>query len=100
VEQYNQIVTVLKNWGDDDFIHNNPDDPTAIEHLRFRHRNATVGYNYKNHWRLEEVEDADGNPKINLLKASNNKIVLHMRTCLTPSKRPTGGLVISRRRGR
>ena len=78
VQQYNQIVTVLKHWGDDDFIHNNPDDLIAIEHLRFRNRNAAVGYNYKNYWRIEEVEDADGNPKINLLKSSNNKIVLHM----------------------
>lgn len=78
VEQYNQIVTVLKNWGDDDFIHNNPDDPTAIEHLRFRNRNASIGYNYKNHFKLEEVEDADGNLKINLLQSSSGKIVLHM----------------------
>lgn len=78
VEQYNQIVTVLKNWGDDDFIRNNPDDPTAIEHLRFRNKNAAIGYNYKNHFKLEEVEDADGNLKINLLQSSSGKIVQHV----------------------
>ena len=77
VDQYNEIVTVLKHWGDDAFIKDHPDDPLAREYLRFRLRNTKVGYNYKRDWRLECVEDADGNAKTNLVKVSNNKIVLH-----------------------
>jgi hypothetical protein len=77
VDQYNEIVTVLKHWGDDAFIKDHPDDPVAREYLRFRLRNKKVGYNYKRDWRLECVEDADGNAKTNLVKVSNNKIVLH-----------------------
>ena len=77
MDQYNEIVTVLKHWGDDAFIKDHPDDPLAREYLQFRLRNTKVGYNYKRDWRLECVEDADGSSKTNLVKVSNNKIVLH-----------------------
>ena len=75
--QYNEIVTVLTHRGNYTFVKDHPDNPIARDHLRFCLRNKKFGNNYKRDWRLECVEDADGSPKTNLVKVSNNKIVLH-----------------------
>jgi hypothetical protein len=61
--QYNEIVRVLRYWGDDKFLATTEDDdPDVSEIRRFRKANENIGYNYDAHFKLLHTENSDGTP--------------------------------------
>ncbi len=63
VEQYNYIIEVLSNWGDDAVLKEaSPDDPDANACWNY-HKENIQGYSYVKLFVLEEAEGLDGSLK-------------------------------------
>jgi hypothetical protein len=78
VEQYNYIIEVLTNWGDDAVLREvSPDDPDANACRNYRKKNIW-GYSYVKLFVLEEAEGLDGSLKNILKHKKSGGIVLHM----------------------
>ena len=78
VAQYNYIIEILKNWGDDTFLKDaSPTNPDANEFRAYRKENY-LGYNYVKQFVIEEAESLGGMPKIILKHKKSGGIVLHM----------------------
>jgi hypothetical protein len=78
VEQYNYIIEVLSNWGDDAILKEaSPDDPDANACRNYRKENIQ-GYSYVKLFMLEEAEGLDGSLKKILKHKKSGGIVLHM----------------------
>jgi len=78
VENYNEIIHVLTNWGDDlKLKHLPPNDPEAQRIKAFRTKNKK-GYNYSRAFSLQETQAPDGTTKVNLIHTKSNGIVCHM----------------------
>ncbi len=78
VEQYNYIIKVLSNWGDDAVLKEaSPDDPDANACWNYRKENIQ-GYSYVKLFVLEEAEGLDGSLKKNLKYKKSGGIVPHM----------------------
>jgi hypothetical protein len=77
-DQYNKIIRILTDWGDDAILAAAlPDDQNAAAVRAFCRRNAQ-GYNYSKHFELEETKAPDGSPKFILLHKNSKGIVCHM----------------------
>ena len=78
VEQYEDIIRVLNNWGDDVVLKHAPsDDSEAAAFLKFRKSNSQ-GYNYIKHFEVEKTEALDGSVKFILKHKKSGGIVSHM----------------------
>ncbi len=78
VEQYNYIIKVLTNWGDDAVLREAlPDDPNANACRNYRKENIQ-GYSYVKLFVLEEAQGLDGSLKKILKHNKSGGIVLHM----------------------
>jgi len=78
VEQYNYIVEVLQNWGDDAFVKDAPPNDPKANKLRAYRKDNIQGYHYVKQYVIEVAECLDGSPNIILKHKKNGKIVLHM----------------------
>jgi hypothetical protein len=78
IEQYNYIIKVLTNWGDDNVLKaaslEAPDTNTC---RNFRKENIQ-GYSYVKQFQIEEAKGLDGSLKIILKHKKSGGIVLHM----------------------
>jgi hypothetical protein len=75
---YNDIVHVLSNWGDSDALASAAyDDLDAIATYHFCKQNQK-GYNYSNHFKVDDTENLDGSPAKILIHKKSGKVVLHM----------------------
>ncbi len=71
VEQYDNLIRVLTNWGDDAVLKNASfDDSEAFKKLKFR-KSIPQGYNYLKHVDVEKTETLDGSVKM-ILKHKNS----------------------------
>ncbi len=78
VEQYNYIIEVLTNWGDDAVLKEAaPDDPDANA-CRNCCKENIQGYSYVKQFAIEEAKGLDGSLKIILKHKKSGGIVLHM----------------------
>jgi hypothetical protein len=78
VEQYNYIIEVLSNWGDDAVLKEaSPDDPD-VNACRNFHKENIQGYSYVKLFVLEEAEGLDGSLEKILKHRKSGGIVLHM----------------------
>jgi hypothetical protein len=78
VEQYNYIIEVLSNWGDNAVLKEaSPDDPNANVCQNYGKENIR-GYSYVKLFVLEEAEGLDGSLKHILKHKKSGGIVLHM----------------------
>ncbi len=78
VEQYEEIIRVLTNWGDDAFLKkSSSDDSEAAAFLKFRKSNPQ-GYNYVKHFEVELTETPNGSVKMILKHKNSGCIVSHM----------------------
>ncbi len=78
VEQYNYIIEVLTNWGDNAVLKAAlPDDPNANACRNFCKENIQ-GYSYVKQTVIEETKGLDGSLKIILKHKKSGGIVLHM----------------------
>jgi hypothetical protein len=78
VEQYNYIIEVLTNWGDDAILKEvTPGDPDTNACRNYRKDNIQ-GYSYVKQFAIEEAEGLDGSLKIILKHKKSLAIVLHM----------------------
>jgi hypothetical protein len=78
VEQYNYIIEVLTNSGDEAVLKAAlPDDPDANACRNFRKENIQ-GYSYVKQFQIEEAECLDGSLKVILKHKKSGGIVLHM----------------------
>jgi hypothetical protein len=78
VEQYNYIIKVLTNWGDDAVLKEATlDDPDANACRNYCKENIQ-GYSYVKQFAIEEAEGLDGSLKIILKHKKSGGIVLHM----------------------
>lgn len=79
VEQYEEMIYILSNWGDDDELALLPrDDPEYIRIIKFRKKNNKKGYNYASEYRVDIIENRDGSEKKLLVQKKSNKVVSHM----------------------
>ncbi len=78
VEQYNYIIEVLTNWGDEAVLKAAlPDDPDANACRNFRKENIQ-GYSYVKQFVIEEAKGLDRSLNIILKHKKSGGIVLHM----------------------
>jgi hypothetical protein len=78
VEQYNYIIDILRNWGDDAILANiRPDDQDAAAVRNFCKKHHH-GYNYVKQFKIEEAQSIDGSPKSILKRKKSGGVVLHM----------------------
>ncbi len=78
VEQYNYIIEVLTNWGDDAVLKEaTPDNPDANACRNYCKENIQ-GYSYVKQFAIEETEGLDGSLKIILKHKKSGGIVLDM----------------------
>jgi len=78
VEQYNYIIQVLTNWGDDTVLAAaQSDDHDAATVRRFR-RKHVQGYSYVKHFKIEEAQSINESPKSILKHKKSSGVVLHM----------------------
>jgi hypothetical protein len=78
VEQYDNLICVLTNWGDDAFLKEaSADDSEAVTILKFRKSNPQ-GYNYVRYFDVEKTETLDGSVKMILKHKNSGGIVSHM----------------------
>jgi hypothetical protein len=78
VKQYNYIIKVLTNWGDDNVLKAaSPEDPASNACRNFRKENIQ-GYSYAKQFQIEEAKGLDGSLKIILKHKKSGGIVLHM----------------------
>jgi hypothetical protein len=78
VEQYEDIIRVLNNWGDNAVLKNaSSDDSEAAAFLKFRKSNSQ-GYNYVKHFEVEKREALHGSVKFILKHKNSGGIVSHM----------------------
>ncbi len=79
VAQYNYIIELLKNWGDDTFLKDAlPTNPDANE-FRIYHKENLQGYHtIVKQYVIEEAESLDGTLKTILKHKKSGGIVLHM----------------------
>jgi hypothetical protein len=78
VEQYNYIIEVLTNWGDEAVLKAAlPDDPSAKACRNFR-KEIIQAYSYVKQFVIKEAEGLDGSRKIILKHKKSGGIVLHM----------------------
>jgi hypothetical protein len=77
VEQYNYIIEVLTNWGDDAVLKEaTPDDPNANACRNYCKKNIQ-GYSYVKQFAIEEAKGLDRSLKIILKRKKSGGIVLH-----------------------
>jgi hypothetical protein len=78
VDQYNYIINVLRNWGDDAVLVNaHPDDMDAAAIRSFCKKNQR-GYNYVKQYEIEEAQSIYGSPKSILKHKKSGGVVFHM----------------------
>jgi hypothetical protein len=78
IEQYNYIIVVLTNWGDEAVLKAAlPDDPDANACKNFRMENIQ-GYSYVKQFVIEEAKGLNGSLKIILKHKKSGGIVFHM----------------------
>jgi hypothetical protein len=78
VKQYNYIIKVLTNWGDNAILREvTPDDPDANACRNYRKENIQ-GYSYVKQFAIEEAKGLNGSLKIILKHKKSGGIVLHM----------------------
>jgi hypothetical protein len=78
VEQYDEVIHVLTNWGDNAVLkYASSDDSEASAFLKFRKSNSQ-GYNYVKHFEVEKTEALDGSVKMILKHKNSGGIVSHM----------------------
>ena len=78
VEQYNILIRVLTNWGDDAVLKEAlSDDSEAAAILKFR-KSKPQGYNYVRHFEVEKTETLNGSVKMILKHKNSGGIVSHM----------------------
>jgi hypothetical protein len=78
VKQYNYIIKVLTNWGDDNVLKAaSPEDPDANVCRNFCKENIQ-GYSYVKQFQIEEAKGLNGSLKIILKHKKSGSIVLHM----------------------
>ncbi len=78
VNQYNDMVLCLTNWGEDEYLAAAPEeDMEALRIYRFC-RQHPQGYNYAKFFRIEETESLDGSPKKILIHNITGGFVVHM----------------------
>ena len=78
VEQYDDIVRIITNWGDDAVLAAGPPDDVVVKQIKVFRANNIGGYNYVKHFAVRETEAADGSVKVLLLHKKTNGIVSHM----------------------
>lgn len=78
VAQYDDIVRILTNWGDDAVLAANPSDDVVVKQIKVFRANNKEGYNYVKYFAVRETEAADGSVKVLLLHKKTNGIVSHM----------------------
>ncbi len=78
VKQYNNIIKVITNWGDDAvFKEASPDDPNANACRNYCKENIQ-GYSYVKQFAIEEAKGLDRSLKIILKHKKSGGFVLHM----------------------
>ncbi len=76
IKQYNYIIEVLTNWGDNAILKEvTPDDPGANVCRNYRKEN-NQGYSYVKQFAIEEAKGLDGSLKIILKHKKSGGIVL------------------------
>ncbi len=78
VKQYNYIIEVLTNWGDNNVLKAaSLEDPNANACRNF-HKENIQGYSYVKQFQIEEAKGLNGSLKIILKHKKSGGIVLHM----------------------
>jgi hypothetical protein len=78
VKQYNYIIKVFTNWGDDNVLKAaSLEDPDANACRNFRKKNIQ-GYSYVKQFQIEEAKGLNGSLKVILKHKKSGGIVLHM----------------------
>jgi hypothetical protein len=80
VEQYNDLIRVITNWGDDAVLKEASSDDSVLQAaavLKFCKSNPQR-YNYVRHFEVEEAETVDGSLKMILKHKNSRGIVSHM----------------------
>ncbi len=78
VEQYNDIVLCLTNWGDDSILKDLPPNNLEVQKIKTFRSNNKKGYNYSCHIALQETQAPNGMPMVVLIHKKANGIVCHM----------------------
>jgi hypothetical protein len=79
VAQYNKMIHVLSNWGDDEELAMLPrDDPKYKRILDFRIKYPKHDYYIATEFRLETIQNCDRSIKKLLIQKKSDKIVSHM----------------------
>ncbi len=78
VEQYNYIIQVLTNWGNDTVLAAAPSDDHDAAMVRSFCRKHIQGYSYVKHFEIEEAQSIDESPKSILKHKKSGGVVLHM----------------------
>jgi hypothetical protein len=77
-EKYTDMIHVISNWGDDNFLKEaSSDDPVASAIRKFRKSN-TSGYNYVRDFKIEASETLDESQRWILKHKKSGGIVSHM----------------------
>ncbi len=78
IKQYNYIIKVLTNWGDDNILKaTSLEDPDANACRNF-HKENIQGYSYIKQFQIEEAKGLNGSLKTILKHKKSGGIVLHM----------------------
>ncbi len=78
IKQYNYIIKVLTNWGDNNVLKAaSPEDPNTNACRNF-HKENIQGYSYVKQFQIEEAKGLNGSLKIILKHKKSGGIVLHM----------------------
>jgi hypothetical protein len=78
VEQYNDMINIITNWGDDAILREaSSDDPEKAPIMKFRRENPR-GRNYVRFFEVEEAKAIDGSPKMILKHNKSGGIVSNM----------------------
>ena len=78
VEQYNDMIRILTNWGDDAVLAAGPPDDPIVKQIKAFRTHNRHGYNYVRDFELEEIVGPDGFPKVLLIHKKSRGIVSHM----------------------
>jgi hypothetical protein len=78
VEQYNDMINIITNWGDDAVLREaSPDDPEKATIIKFHGENLQ-GRNYIRFFKVEEAKAIDGSQKMILKHKKSGGIVSNM----------------------
>jgi hypothetical protein len=79
VSQYNKMIDILSNWGDDEELAALPKDHPDYKRITsFCMKNVKHGYYYAKEFKLKTIQNCNGSEKKLLIQRKSDKIVSHM----------------------